>query len=164
MKHSMMLPGLIRDAIRQGSRKKIVKAMGYKNQTKGLRRLDSWLAGEALPRGDQVMRLAQAIGIDSKEIDRIITADKNASIEAVKAKRAQDLNYYFSIRYLPAFYKRTTLPVQANEEDALKTALDQAKRVGFRCCLNTPTSKCFWISADGRLEHVSEGSPPSMAI
>ncbi len=138
--------------------------MGYKNKTKGLRHLDSWLAGEALPRGDHSVRLAQAIGINSKEIDRIITADKKAHFEAEKAKRAQDLNYYLTIRYLPAFYKRTTLPVQANEEDALKTALGQAKRVGFRCCLNAPSSRLFWISADGRLEHVSEGSPPSMAI
>jgi hypothetical protein len=57
-------------------RRKAVERMGYRNITKGYRRLDAWLEGKDVPSSkEQVKVLAQALGLDEAKVIEAIKSD-----------------------------------------------------------------------------------------
>ena len=54
------------------------------------------------------------------------------------------------------------LDISSGVGEAISAASDEAKRVGRRCCLNTPDSKNYWFDEKGNIECTSIGPGPYM--
>ena len=141
-----------------------VHAMGYRNTAKGHRRLTAWLRGEETPMGDQVLRIAQALDLPFETVFEVIFAAQEAQRRKRLETRACDGNYYLYVRMGPCVYPRYTLGYRLDDKTAIDIAVDRARELKRRCCLNTPGGKSYWFSGDGSLEGVTEDGGPRMRI
>lgn len=160
------LSALIRRCLKRQSitRAEFVRKMGYQNLSKGHQRLTSWLRGTARPTGDQPERIAQAMGLSVDRVAEAILTDQNIYHERRTKLRAQDPNYYLTVRMMACVYPQYTLPRGIDEHTALTLARARARNLKRRCCLNTPDACNYWINAEGDVYHVDQGKPPTMRI
>jgi len=156
IKNGMAQAGLDRD--------KLVRALGYRNQTKGLRRLDAWLAGDDLPDSkEQIERLAEALNVETRQIAAAIQADIEAMKSLANEERRRNPNYRVTIRAVPGFYLSHELPGTLPIEEALRQAQELGKGL-LRFALNTPENKTYWCNAKGEVKSVTEGKEPFMSV
>ena len=152
---------LLRNMEHQGlDRPSFVRRMGYSNLDKGLRRLDAWLNGGAVPGRQNRGRLCRALDLAPLSLERAIQQDQLAHQEDQLAKRQLDPTYHLILRLMPGIYSTLRLPEGLNEEEARKEAEHQALSLNIRCCLNTPESKNIWIDECGEEESISTGPAP----
>ncbi len=144
--------------------RELVQRMGYRNETKGLRRLQSWLRGEALTVGDQPGRLSLALGLSALALEELLQHDARAMLDEARQRRGQDPRYYLTTRYFAGFYGTAKLEPGVDLEQALRHARDSARERRLRCCLDTPENRQYWIGADDEIEHVTEGRQPVMRV
>jgi hypothetical protein len=144
--------------------RELVRRMGYRNEAKGLRRLQSWLRGEALPTGDQPHRLGRALGLSDQELEQLLQHDASAMLNEARRRRGKDPRYYLTTRYFAGFYATAALEPWLDLEQALQQARDNSREKHLRCCLDTPENRQYWIGKDGEIEHVTEGRQPVMCV
>lgn len=149
---------------RAWSRKDVVRQMGYKNVSKGLRRLDAWLKGDGYPNGAQCQPLADALSVEVPDLVTIILRSQNQDRAKRCRIRALDPRYYLTIRLIAAVYNRLTLPDDTTRERAIEQGVHTATRTGLRCCLDMPTSETVWFERDGTYTIREDVQPPYMSV
>ncbi len=142
----------------------IVERMGYRNVSKGHRRLGGGLTGVGVPTGDQPERLAKALGLSVDQVRRAIQRAEETWQTERRAARLSDSNYYLYTRLIATIYPRTILPQSLSEKDALTLARAKARNLRLPCCLNTPSSRNYWINRDGDVYRVDEGRAPTTSV
>ena len=146
------------------SRVALVRAMGYRNQTKGLRNLDAWLERKWPPVGDQPTRLARALGLEPEKIKALVHGDLALDQEEARLARLADPRYRLSMRIMAAVYCQEYLPGELPLNDALERAAELARERHKECCLNAPSGVCYWLSSAGLLQAISLGGEPYMQV
>ena len=146
------------------SRRDVVRRMGYKNVSKGLRRLDAWLQGDGYPNGAQCSPLAEALSVTVDTLVDVILRAQQHDRDQRRRRRAQDPHYYLTIRIIAAVYNRLTLPVDMTRETAMEHGVETATRTGLRCCLDMPTSETVWFEQDGTYTIRKDAAPPYMSV
>jgi len=157
---------LLRNALKDFSitRKDLVLRMGYRNTSKGLRRLDSWLQRLSLPNSvDQVSRLAKALEMDEEDVISAIDNDRELLQQMKNMERAKNPNYRVTVRLMPAFYVTHDLQGSLPIDEALKEAHKLAKG-RFQFALNNAKNETYWCDANGHVTSVSNGREPYMKI
>lgn len=160
------LSELIKNGMAQAGldRKRLVRVLGYRNQNKGLGRLDAWLAGNDLPDGrDQIERLAVALNVETSLIATAIQTDIEAMKSLANAERRRNPNYRVTFRAVPGFYVTHELPGDLTLDEALR----QAKNFfngNVRFAVNTPDNTTYWCNREGEVESVTEGREPLMIV
>ena len=151
------LPSILDQAIKLlGDKPALVKAFGYRNVTKGLRRLDAWMAGEEFPGSTQLPALASALRMGRDDLKETIDSDKNIVRLWAIHHRAQDPACTLTVRLMAAVYQPTRLAPDLT----LKQALEKACKIdGPRKCLSLPTGVHVYISGSGTLESYADESP-----
>jgi hypothetical protein len=139
-----------------GSRPALVRACGYKNVAKGLRRLDAWSTGREFPNDAQLAALSTATGEDAQELSSAVEYDRTVMLLRATKARAQTPAFILTVRLIPAVYR----PSQLSPELTLRGALEKAcETAGLRKCLALPTGQCVYISGTGTLEAYSNHAP-----
>jgi hypothetical protein len=166
MTDELRLPGAIRAFLRREEIRSVelVRRMGYRNPSRGARRLGDWLEGRAQPVGDQPGRLARALGIELEAVQAMLDHDARALLDAARRRRGRDPRCYLTIRFFAGFYGTRRLPEGLTAEQALALARREARCKGLRCCLDTPDNRQYWLDREGGLERVTEASAPSMSV
>jgi transcriptional regulator with XRE-family HTH domain len=144
------------------SRVDLVRRLGFRDQRLGLRHLDGWLSGSRPPHGDQVEQLARVLGVSDRELIDTIQRDERALYEDARQRRALDPRCRLTIRAAVPFSR--ALCAELTEERAIMVARSEARRLDRRCCLNTPTSRNYWLNPEGEIEAVTEGAGPFTVV
>lgn len=160
------LPKLIEGFFKERGlgRRQLAERMGYRNLNRGMRHVTAWLRGEALPCAAHIDLLAPALEMPRAELEALVRRDAVALAEEARRRRALDPRFYLIIRYMPAVYGSEVLGEDLDEQEALAAAAARAARIQRRCCLSTPSSRCYWLSATGALEGVNRGPEPTMQV
>lgn len=160
--HAMHAAGL--------NRRELVARL-YRNGNKGRRRVDAWLAGEAVPAPAQLRQLTQLFGLPEDQLPRTLEWDAvRARADAAQARlqkcreRAQDPRYQLVIRYIPGFYQSTWLEAP-HEEAAIEHARELAQSHPrptdrWAVCLETPACSIYYFDSEGELIRVLRSSEP----
>ena len=98
--------------------------------------------------GDQVLRIAQALDLPFEAVFEVIFAAQEAQRRKRPETRACDGNYYLYVRMGPCVYPRYTLGYRLDDKTAIDIAVDRARELKRRRCLNTPGGKSYWFSGD----------------
>ncbi len=146
------------------SRADVVRRMGYKNISKGMRRMDGWLKGETYPNASQCTSLAGAVSVDVETLIKAILTDKVAARAERRRRRAQDPQYYLTIRLMAAVYNQLTLPADLSRSEAIEHGAHTAIKLRRRCCLDMPSSETVWFEADGSYAIRVDTAPPYMSV
>jgi hypothetical protein len=143
------------------SKNDFVRKCGYSNLSKGCRRLDSWLSGRELPKGQQLPGLAAALGLDSNELAIIVEQDRRVGQMVVVKARARDPSFHLVVRIMPAIYNRATMDPDLQLRQALALACGPLAIGGshLRRCLTLPNGLCIYISQTGTLESYGKKPP-----
>ena len=160
----LQLPAIILENLGSSgaSRREFVQQLGYRNISKGIRRLETWLSGEQRPLGEQGTRLCSVLGLTGEELSDVIERDKEAILEERRRHRALDPTSYviFGLgakSFLGSLaITKEPLPAGLPEREAVQQAADLACTRRRPCCLNTPASKNYWFNGQGDLETTSE--------
>jgi hypothetical protein len=144
------------------SRVELVRRLGFRDQRAGLQKLNGWLAGTRPPSGNQVGQLARMLGVSDGELHDAIQHDERALFEEARRRRALDPRCRLTIR--AAVPVSRALPPELTEEQAIMVARSEARRLGRRCCLNSPASRNYWLNPDGEIEAVTEGAGPFTVV
>jgi hypothetical protein len=141
----------------------VVRKIGYKNVTKGLRRLDEWIVGVKLPQGQQHTLLAEFLELSKEELNDLLGQDQEKFSMDRSKKRALDPYYYLTTRLMAAVYQSRKLPIGTTQDEAIKITQSRAIECHRKCALNTPNNETLWFNEEGKLYHTSE-QRPSMRI
>jgi len=135
----LQLPELLRRAMtaRCLGRLEIVRRMGYRNTSKGLRRLDDWMRGSSRPDPRLVGALARALEISESEIRRCIVADRQAICDEERKERAKNPYFYVYWKWLPL---RKLLP-GTTEAEAIEVLRQTGRKCGIKVSLDMPSGK-----------------------
>jgi hypothetical protein len=122
--------------------KDVALAAGYKNLTKGLRRLANLEDGQTLlPDPQIVKKFATVLSID--EADIIMAS----SLDWTELDRP--ITPYLVERMMPAVYRRHRLPENSTLEDARVRAARMAVETGHSFCLVLSQVRCVYFYASG---------------
>lgn len=164
------MPITLSDTIRERlkepgqTRVTLVRAMGYRNLTKGLRLLDGLLLRERTPEGDQPDRLAQALALELSTVLALCLADRALAAEQERLSRARDPRYRLTMRLMAAVYCQEQLSGALGLGDALEHAAALARERRRPCCLNAPSNLSYWLTEEGTLAKVTNGGEPYMQM
>jgi hypothetical protein len=137
--------------------------MGYSNAPKGLRRLDSWLAGSAVPNALQSVPLAEALQLEVAVVRRAGDCQREALVRHAARLRAEDPLYHGTIRWIPGVYSPRAIAAR-DPAAALAEAADLARRLGRRVALDGPDGWVHWFDGQGQLVRETRGGVPRMFL
>ena len=133
-------------------RKELVGKLGYTNLTKGLRRVDSWRAGEPEV-APQLVVAADILGLTQESVFAAIKLDAECARKAVMDARAADPNYYLYIRLFPCVVMTKELDISACRNLSIEAILEMAKSIhpGFKRELTTPQLESYHIDEENEV-------------
>lgn len=151
-------------------RTELVKLLGYKNTSKGLRRLDDLeRRGRAHP--DLTKRLGAALDIDDSVMQQAIERDRADEHAAWSAWADEPVPITMQAKPFAGFYITQPLPEDvADDPDGAEAYARQfAQEHGVTVCLVLSRREAVWIGANGEIygrEHAEPGAPvgPRMSI
>jgi hypothetical protein len=147
--------------LRQGGKAPLATACGYRNISKGCRRIDSWREGTSLPNRNQLEAIATALAVTQEQLEKCWVNDQLTQ-ELVAAKdRAADPTYRLVVRLMAAVYNPQTLPAEMKLAEALghTSGLSANGRHKLRRCLVLPTGLAIYLTGEGALEAYHERGP-----
>ena len=124
------------------SRREFVQQLGYRNISKGIRRLETWLSGEQRPLGEQRARLCPVLGLTGEQLADVIERDKEAILEEGRRHRALDPTSYaifgLGAKSFLGFLAITKEPLPADlpKREAVQQTADLARTRRRPCCLS----------------------------
>ena len=135
--------------------KEVVLSAGFKNVTKGLRRLNSLEDGQTLLHDPRIVqRFAAALSLDGAAIAVASALDWQELDRPIKP--------YLVERLMPAVYRRHLLPEDCAVADARNLAARMSVEAGRSFCLVLSMIRCVYFYPSGR-SHESH-LVPSMSI
>lgn len=170
--HAIHLGGLVERAreAKGIGRTDLVKLLGYKNTSKGLRRLDD-LEKRGKAHADLITRLSAILDIDDTEIQRAIEWDQADEHAAWEAWADVPVPITMQVKPFAGFYITQPLPEDvADDPDGAEVYARQfAREHGVRVCLAVSRREAVWIGADGEVygrDQAKTGAPvgPRMSI
>lgn len=150
------------------SRKEFVREIGYRNDNKGLRRLDHWIDGKEFPNDQQIEMLVEVLPESAEELQCLREfCEKAADLLGYQYRRRDD-QYYLYVQK----NKYSSTVRELPDDYSLEEAIDEAKTVVRRLAenkpdrftnylvvsLNTPQSKTYYFNPDGSVHSVKEPS------
>ena len=155
-------PAMVDQALlNHGGKAPLAGACGYRNISKGCRRIDSWREGTSLPDHARAESLAPTFGVTPEQIQKIWASDQLTREFGKAMDRAQDPTYRLVVRLMAAVYNPMTLPAEMTLAEALgrATVFFARGRRSVRRCLVLPNGLAIYISGGGRLEAYCGTSP-----
>ena len=135
----------------QWSYEECVHYMGGQEDQSEIRKLKSWLNGDALPKEQEIDRLAQAFAVHHNDLQVLIDGDLMRIKQKKSHIREFDPYYYLGIRLIPAVHQRTRLPDGLTEMEAIQYVSQYAKRIQRSAYLDCPSGMIHWFSDTGVL-------------
>jgi hypothetical protein len=147
--------------LRHGGKLQLAQACGYRNLSKGCRRLDSWIEGTSLPDRNQLEDIAAALAVTPDQMEKSWDNDKSTRKFAIAKKRAMDPTYGLVVRLMAAVYSPQTLPAEMTLAEALghAGALFTKGRDNLSRCLVLPNGLAIYITGSGKLGRYGTRGP-----
>jgi hypothetical protein len=144
---------------RDRSVSRLVHDLGFRNISKGCRRVSQWLTAAKPPSEEHVRMLSHLAGIAPGKVIEMIAADL-AALEAERRRlRALDPTYRLTLRLIPGFYTLQVLPASLTIEEAIAQAREGAQKLKIRVALNLPDSRTIYFGPSGEIESTSYSEP-----
>jgi len=131
------------------SRGEVVRLMGYRNVAKGANRLVAIERGE-IPDGELLKKIVRALELDPEKVDQCIRAVEERREEERQRWLDQPAPVQLFIK-VPGAVLSKTLPSDLPEEEAVKQACAEAKRLHCQCMLTLDRRRSVWIDKDGNV-------------
>jgi hypothetical protein len=101
-----------------------------------------------------------AIGAEADRITGLCAEDRKEF--EIWSSRGDLCPRSVTIRYMPAVYKRVSLPCLMGEHDAIRYTIEHYVRERFRCAIDYPGLKTLFVEPDGSLDTV--WYPPEITV
>lgn len=148
-------------------RKAFVREMGYKNTTKGLRRLDQWRNGEDWPESrDQIERLSRVIPGAPEELRKLIEWEQQKQKLERLEERRNDPRSFLVVQTSKFTSKTRTYSgdraLEQIKKEARNDVVDVCENLPngptdkFLGILNTPECRNYLIDEEGNVTGVEE--------
>lgn len=131
-------------------RRTFVQRFGWKNRSRGFRRLDAWLAGE-LPNEDQLLRIVRLLDVERAVFAEALREDLAVHLaweekmwKEAYARRAADPRLYLEIPCGSIARGRMPLPAETTVEAGRELAREaSSESPGRRVALDCPDGRRF---------------------
>jgi hypothetical protein len=136
----------------------LAKSVGYRNISKGARRIATFEAGGEI-RWDLLLNLARVLGIDQITLERLADADRQQALADWNRWADEPIQPYIVIRLLAAVYSTQTLPPGLSREQAEAEAAALARRYAKSVCLVWSRRISIWFDHEGNRTGITEAQP-----
>ena len=142
---------LIREAMGESGvdRKALVNALGYRNQAKGFRRVDEWLAGDCPSREPMLSRLASALSLDVTDLVKARKEDYLDEAYEYVCQRAKDPCWYLFVIAFMGCAVKYRFPLTMTEDEVLAEGAKLAN--GSRYSIQSMMGNRTCVSESGRI-------------
>ena len=141
----------------------LAKLAGYKNISKGMRRLTHLESeGAFKEKDDLLVRVVEALGVELPVAQHLLEQDQQEHMRAWEAWVSEPVPMQLIVRHMAAVYGPVKMPEDiTSSELAEGWACEYAKKHRHRVCLVLSRRLSVWIGADGKVESTRFGSMPA---
>jgi hypothetical protein len=138
---------------------KLAGLCGYRNLSKGARRIDDFEHGSSIQR-DLLLKLADVLGIERTTVEALVEEDRRCFVEEWNAWASEFIQPYLVVRLMAAMYSPIDLPDGIESvEEAEAFAADFSKTNRLKSCLVLSRRVSVWFAEDGSVSNVTEATP-----
>lgn len=142
----------------------LARQIGYRNLTKGIRRI-TCLERTGLGKNDLVVNVVDALDLDWDTVERLAEADHLERLREWERWVNEPVPMCLVVRMMAAVYARHTLPVEiTNVEEAEAWACEFARKHCCRVCLIVSRRLSVRIDSQGRVEARAEATPDALNV